>query len=205
MEETMRKRVFVILTTTLAILGGLLSCGQAEIAETENNNDSGTTYKIGDAGPSGGLIFYVNPNASRDGWKYLEAASADLDKKVWGLSGTTVSGADGTAVGTGKQNTLDIIATDTGTVKAANLCDEYSVTNGTKTYDDWYLPSKDELNLMYNNLHKKGIGGFITGTDVYWTSTEYDSSFAWYQYFNTGSQTITNKPFANRVRPIRQF
>ena len=50
----------------------------------------------------------------------------------------------------------------------------------------WRLPDKEELNLMYKNLRVKGVGGF--DNDYYWSSSEYSSNFAWYQYFGSGYQ-----------------
>ena len=74
------------------------------------------------------------------------------------------------------------------------------VLNG---YDDWFLPSKDELNLMYNNLHKKGLGCF--GSFSFWSSSEYYSKYAWRQYFVTGYQYNFDKNFNNMVRAVRAF
>ena len=64
-----------------------------------NCSSSETVYEIGDTGPAGGLIFYVNENDS-DEWHYLEAAPGDQGRNVaWGCSGTVIDGADGTGVG----------------------------------------------------------------------------------------------------------
>lgn len=84
------------------------------------------------------------------------ATIADISTSAeWGCQGTLISGADGTTIVTGNQNTLDIIAgcVDIGT--AARLCSEL-LEGG---YSDWYLPSIDELDKMY--LNKVAIGGFI--------------------------------------------
>lgn len=70
-------------------------------------------------------------------------------------------------------------------------------------FKDWFLPSKDELNLMYKNLHKEGIGGFAD--DDYWSSSEGSAFNAWKQYFNNGIQYLTNKDFNLRVRAARMF
>jgi len=48
---------------------------------------------------------------------------------------------------------------------AVRICDDL-VING---YDDWFLPSRDELNYMYGNLHLKELGNFRN--DWYWTSS----------------------------------
>jgi uncharacterized protein (TIGR02145 family) len=72
-------------------------------------------------------------------------------------------------------------------------------------FDDWFLPSKDELNLMYVNLHLFGVGGFA-GED-YWSSSEYLTSAgdAWTQYFWDGSVSYFTKFNTARVRACRVF
>jgi len=68
---------------------------------------------------------------------------------------------------------------------------------------DWFLPSKDELNQMYLNLHLQGLGGFASG--YYWSSTEYDGTNAWLQFFGDGYQGLTNKGSNDYVRAVRAF
>ena len=68
-------------------------------------------------------------------------------------------------------------------------------------YDDWYLPSKDELYKLY--LNKVIIGGF-TNTN-YWSSSERDDEFAYKLNFNNGDQNANNKVNVFKVRAIRAF
>ena len=68
---------------------------------------------------------------------------------------------------------------------------------------DWFLPSKDELNEMYINLHQQGLGGFTNG--YYWISTEYDNGLAWNHGFASGFQTNDGKFFNYIVRAVRAF
>ena len=87
---------------------------------------------------------------------------------------------------------------------AAKACSDYTY-NG---YDDWFLPSKDELNLMYTNLHKKGIGNFKNYS--YWSSSEGSARTAWGQDFYDGGQGYHSRDYDDRdyyeyVRPIRRF
>ena len=120
----------------------------------------------------------------------------------------------GRAVGTGKKNTELLVKAmgdsaysySSGPEKktsayAAKLCDDL-VFNG---FDDWFLPSKDELNLMYVNLKKAGLGGFADG--IYWSSSDYDLYTARYQYFGNGYQGNygDSRSYSNRVRPVRAF
>ena len=164
-----------------------------------------TAYTLRDTGPAGGLICY-DKGAYSNGWRYIEAAPSDLTSRVWGTYPYTVPGAAGTAIGTGIQNTLDIINGDPLADKAADECDNYSIENGGVVYDDWFLPSKDELNLMYVNLHQHGVGGFTT-SNTYWSSSEYEDSAynVWVQNFSTGSQGSVPKKYVKPIRAVRVF
>lgn len=124
-------------------------------------------YNLRDTGPARGLIFYINPNAAADGWKYLECApqSTEYTNKQWGKQGYLLGTKE--EIGTGKNNTALIVNGEPGASnKVAQLCDAL-IYNG---YDDWFLPSRYELNQMYVNLHQQGVGGF--GGSVYFTSSE---------------------------------
>ena len=68
---------------------------------------------------------------------------------------------------------------------------------------DWRLPDKEELNLMYVNLHEEGLGNFVDG--VYWSSSDDSSIGAWYQYFGDGYQNDVNKYINSRVRVVRTY
>ena len=117
-------------------------------------------YNIGDTGPAGGLIFYVNPNYETDGWRYLEAAPSDQSTEIlWDYGRDVATGATATVVGTGQANTQTIVKVLGAGSYAAQLCND--LTQGG--YSDWFLPSKDELDLMYENLYLKGLGGFTSG------------------------------------------
>src|SRR5262245_18722476 len=83
-------------------------------------------YAVGDTGPAGGLIFYVNSNHATDGWRYLEVALVDQSAGArWGCFRRAIAGARGTAIGTGRHNTLDILASCTVPDTAAHLCANY--------------------------------------------------------------------------------
>ena len=126
------------------------------------------------------------------------ATASDISTgTTWGCVGTALSGADGTAIGTGNQNTIDIMAGCATAGIAARLCGDL-VQGG---YSDWYLPSKDELNKLY--LNRSAIGGFASVG--YWSSTEYVYSRAWYQSFDDGDQIQALKDVTYYVRAIRAF
>ena len=151
-------------------------------------------YLLGDTGPAGGKVFYVT-DAGLHG---LEAAPADQSSGVpWGCYGTTIAGADGNAVGTGAAKTAAIVAGCGEANTAAKIADAYAL-NG---YTDWYLPSSDELNLLYQQ--KTVVGGFAGGN--YWISSETDSLYAWFQDFNDGFLGGSYKYEALSVRAVRAF
>jgi hypothetical protein len=175
---------------------------------------SGSTepeYAIGDTGPAGGIIFYDDEADGADDIadaRYLEAAPASTEwiYKTWGGYGYEVGGTE-VAVGSGEANTAAIVAeygdvepSAVGTSEyAARLC--YLLEYGGS--DDWFLPSKDELDLMHQNLHGQGLGGFSDGN--YWSSSEIDAYNAWDQYFFNGAQHDDAKIADPNVRAIRAF
>jgi len=112
---------------------------------------------------------------------------------IWGCSGTTVAGADGDNVGTGRQNTIDIVNA-CATASAARICDNLSL-NG---YDDWYLPSSEELRIVYS------ARGLWTIDDQYWSSTERSATSASASN-HTNVITSTAKTTYCHVRCIRSF
>ena len=84
----------------------------------------------------------------------------------------------------------------------APLCDPL-VEGG---YSDWYLPSQDELSMLYAN--QAVIGGFATdwsAGSVYWSSSEVGADEAWSQDFGTGTQYNSAKGYSSRVRAVRSF
>lgn len=158
-------------------------------------------YNIGDVGPSGGLIFYINENYETDNWKYLEAAPSTGDTVTikWSNISNSAVTTTSTLIGSGYDNTLAIINQIGHTSSAAKNCND-AILN---TYDDWFLPSQSELDLMYRNLHLSGIG-YFTATS-YWSSSEVSATNAYRQTFNGGAQSSQTKSTTYRYRPIRKF
>jgi hypothetical protein len=159
-------------------------------------------YKIGDTGPAGGIIFF-DKCAFESGWRYLEAAPYDFKNVLWGMA---VMYGTKTDIGSGKWNT-ELIVKELKRLgqsgDAAQLCAALDVGG----YKDWFLPSKDELNLMYINLKKKGLGGFSDSS--YWSSSESHPHSAWGQMFSVrdfGYQYSNyNKFMELSVRAVRAF
>ena len=113
------------------------------------------------------------------------------------------TGATYTAYGKGQDNTLQIVAVmneySVTEPYAAKLCKDFDFAG----YRDWFLPSKDELNKLYEN--RALIGGF--SNEIYWSSSESadDSENAWAQSFSNGVQSEDNKGSAHRARAVRGF
>jgi len=177
-----------------------------------SNGDSGdTVYAIGDTGPAGGIIFYID-TADEHPWTYLEVApvSTEWASKEWGDYNTEIGGDAGlTGIGDGQAATDAIVqhlADNTSeTDRAAQLCNTLS----HNSYDDWFLPSHDELNAIWDNIvddgedANSGVGGFDNGN--YWSSSEYAKVGAWSQTFYDGDQNFSSKISLRRVRAVRAF
>ena len=153
-------------------------------------------YEIGGAGQAGGVVFY-DKGEYTDGWRFLEAWTSDEDSVYQWKTEDTETPATGTTIGTGYDNTYNAMS---GSEHPAAEVVRNATHGG---YDNWSLPSKDELNLMYENLHEAGIGDF--DPVFYWSSSEDTNSRAWGQFFPNGGQgSITREAF-NSVRAVRAF
>jgi hypothetical protein len=211
-------------------------------------------YAVGDTGPGGGKIFYVATTPFACGptrtatCTYLEAAppalglasfdtaTAFTTNRSWAqftpvnYQSTTVPNFGDTttaqAIGFGYRNTRAIIVqgnSDSAT-SAAALADSHTVTVSGVVYDDWFLPSKDELNQMCKwargitgdtlttlttvctgGTLNSGLGasGFVG--NFYWSSSEYGALGAWGQFFSYGYQYNAGKDVPDYVRPVRAF
>jgi hypothetical protein len=176
-------------------------CGPSVLPVTLTATTTGPPCTVGTIGPAGGRVFYCG--SAYPGKIGLEAAPMDQGTAPWGCQNAIIAGADGAAVGTGRQNTLDIVNGCATSNIAARLCENLDL-NG---YNDWFLPSGyigSELSLMYTNLHAQGLGGFMN--DVYWSSTERDSAYGrliHFQYGDANDHSDKNASF--RVRCVRAF
>ncbi len=156
----------------------------------------------------GGIVFYVTDGGAHG----LIAATVDQGAIRWHNDVYNTTGATSTAIGTGLANTNTIITKqgEIATSYAAGLARAYR----GGLYSDWYLPSKNELNLMYtyigqgNSLNvaplpNTNIGNFSNGS--YWSSSERDINNAWLQGFYNGQQINATKYHPLNVRAIRSF
>ena len=170
-----------------------------------------TTYAIGDFA-QGGIVFWLDETGQHG----LVCAKSDQSSAIrWyaGTNGNTRAKGDG--VYAGEANTTIIISSqvaigDDDSPYAAQLCNDLQITEGGTTYGDWYLPSKYELNLMYQNkvtidASATANGGSGFSSSYYWSSTEFDFSSAWEQSFGGGGQLGGNKTNVSGVRGVRAF
>jgi hypothetical protein len=149
---------------------------------------TGMTYKKG-------IIFYVEPSGNNG----LMCAASDLTPRSFGC-GLPI--ATSTAVGTGLANTNAVLNTcnNLNIYNCAAAECKYATING---YSDWYLPSRDELSLMYSNLKVNNIGGF--GCNDYWSSSQYNNDLIWSVFFCGGAQFYDHSYQVYSVRPVRRF
>ena len=174
-------------------------------------------YEVGDF-EQGGIIFYIDESGKHG----LVAAHHDVSDFVnewgqqglnWGCSSIAIDGADGVVVGTGLQNSLDVVSGCQEDLIAASVCLNYVIGS----YDDWYLPSIDELYLVLNTIGPFGLnnnlGEFLEGE--YLSSTEYSNpNLSPFDVTGWAFGIITNesanptssfKGTPKYVRPIRSF
>ncbi|MES2139258.1 MAG: DUF1566 domain-containing protein [Bacteroidota bacterium] len=189
----MKKIFYVLQIMVCAII--LSSC------EKENQNLSVAkpkpkpAFKIGQA-YGGGIVFYVDDSGQHG----LVTSTSNQSSSMRWFNGSFVeTAATGTKVNTGFNNTEAIIKAQGTGVYAASICGKLEL-NG---YNDWFLPSKDELNLLYM---QKAAGVIVDfENDFYWSSTENSYNGAWSQSFSNGANSSANKDGMYDVRAIRAF
>jgi uncharacterized protein (TIGR02145 family) len=171
--------------------------------------------KIGDP-YAGGIVAYIlvsgDPGYDANTQHGLIAATSNQSFGImWYNNSYTNVGSTGEVIGTGLSNTNKIIASQFNTGSyAAKLCADYTVTECGVTYDDWYLPSKNELAKLYE-MKKLGFGDFANNS--YWSSTDYlsgsgSSSSSFYARgltFQYGGEFYADKSTTQYVRAIRAF
>jgi hypothetical protein len=176
---------------------------------------AGGVCAVGDTGPGGGVVFYVQAAGGTftcgatlaSTCRYLEAApttgtnSWSDAQYVWSGNTSTLIGsaAQGEGVGTGYKNTEAIVAQSSTANRAGTIVRAY---RGPNNLSDWYLPSKGELNELYRERVRVGGNSAVS----YWSSTEVDANVAWMQHFYNGFQGDDAKSIGTYyVRPVRAF
>ena len=169
-------------------------------------------YKIGDEGPGGGIIFYVDKQGFTvyDGkggeeiCHYLEMSRYTLGESRWYPE--IVSITTQTGLGYGKSNTYRILNHSTSERLTLENCAAYKAskyyTSSTKA-GEWFLPSKDELDLMWKSQKERVLA---TCRDTYhWSSSSHSTNYAWGQYFSNGNQYGNYKLDTYSCRAVRAF
>ncbi|WP_337042801.1 hypothetical protein [Emticicia sp. 17c] len=165
-------------------------------------NTSSIMYAVGQA-KQGGIVFYVDDSGQHG----LVVATIDC------ASGTTFKWISASNINTnavrsgvyGGQYNTELINEIQGSGSSAAMA-AAQFTDGT--YGDWYLPSKGELAIMYQQRANIGMGSV---TNTYWSSTEVPVSFdsvsetAITVNFSGGAQTTSAKSNTFKVRAIRRF
>jgi len=177
------------------------------------DDNAPTTFSVGDFA-QGGIVFYVDETGQHG----LVCAKTDQNggsgvRWYAGTYGNTQAKGDGPYAG--EANTSIIIAAqvaigDDGSTYAARICNELQIIENGKTYGNWYLPSKEELNLMYQNkstINNTAVAnsGSAFASFFYWSSTEYNNNDAWLQSFYDGLQGNCDKISTMYVRSVRAF
>lgn len=188
----------LVLLVSISIL--IFSCKKDLVKESQvqaqsDSENATQALKIGKK-YGGGVIFYLDDTKQHG----LIAALQDQSSGVkWDKGNHFLIGAKGSDLGSGKKNTNKIVkALGNKGSYAALICKKYRGGG----YSDWFLPSKAELNKLYN---KRSVVGGFSGTN-YWSSTEADADNAWDQVFqSTTYKFADSKGFTLRVRAIRAF
>ena len=128
---------------------------------------------------------------------------------IWGASISYLTDYIHKDIGSGKTNTYYMTSEEYGTTTVATLCTNYCITNGGVVYDDWFLPSNDEMQQIVHQLIRSNVGAFLEYTE-YWTSSQYsfDESiflnnsdfYGYWGYFDYHPRLSTGK-----VRPVWAF
>jgi hypothetical protein len=229
-------------TCTTLLIGGCMDTASCNYNSEANNSDESCEYpqdgydcdgnvnlQVGDEA-FGGIVFYfdeINGNGLVVAMEDLEQSESECgcsnNGYRWGCTENSVDGADGQEIGTGNQNTLDIItqgceAWNGDGITAAEAASTYE----DGIFNDWHLPSLNELQEIYNTVGGGGSLGNIVGMieNNYWSSSERNNHeicanadlpdmdedcSAWTFNFQNGIVVSDRKQYANRVRPIRAF
>jgi hypothetical protein len=185
-----------------------LSNGQSFVAGGSGGGTGGKlTHYIGEEF-GGGVIFHLwKDNAGVEHGLIVD--KTDLSTaQAWSNIDQTLIGPAAQSIWDGLSNSNAVVGQAGHTSSAAALC--LNSTNGGQ--NDWYLPSVQELNMLWNNYYTvaRSLTQISGATQLqpatYWSSTERFGSYAWYFFFSNGNAlNFTNKYSAYYVRAVRAF
>lgn len=194
------KKLFLILMMVLLAAVLIISC------ESDMNDLDKRKYKVGDTGPAGGIIFYVNPNSKADKWTYLEVGKSDVSDQgtyefKWGATGEECG--TGEKTGDGLNNTKKLSGKGSSYQAASAV---YGKDLYGNKYKDWFIPSKGEIKLLYESIKSGELYPEYFSPGFYWSSSECSDSSAW-KIELLGRDSYGEEPRTSlcRVRPVRRF
>ena len=182
----------------------------------DGNIDEDCIPNIGDC-KYGGIVIYIAPQPTDlDGDGDLDNGLVVTKEDLLATNFSfnypesirlTLAGISATAIGTGQANTTAWMNQPGYTGGVATVCDDYSIIDEGVTYDDWFLPSLDELNQIY--INKATVNAACGGNNLgnkHWSSTEERNYAVYIQIFNTGVATYEGKGAGGpRIRAVRAF
>ncbi len=155
--------------------------------------ETGENCAVGERGPKGGIIFYdagsqqwwgryleakIGAEPIRKPWLYVRYSIYELNGQEREVERQKVLQRRSMAIGMGRDNTEALMNAGSPLVNAM-----------FPTNEDWFLPSKDELDALYNyRVQNDGQGKAYWNSVPVWTSSESEPGFAWYQLFQDGTQ-----------------
>lgn len=201
------------LSEPLAETDPLFTSWDKDYDDLSNKPDLGK-YSVGDYA-HGGIVIWVD-ETGRHG---LVCAKNDCATKMRWYAGTSgLTWSRNLYIYDGRVNTMIIIAAhvaigDDGAIYAARACNELVVTDGGKSYGDWYLPSKEELfcMILYRpvidaSLVANGGSALVqTPGSFYWSSAEANTDNAYGFIYGELSARSILKTNEGYVRPVRAF
>lgn len=191
---------------TLILATSLISCNKDQDLSIQQRLDNGATVtdilenhpvdSLYGKSYRGGWIFHLDQNTK----EVLVVTEIDLSSSAgWGCPGQNIANANYPLLGTGQSNTEAIVQECVDLSNAATIC--YS--DNTEGFTDWYLPSAEELSLIFNRLYLNGYGNFVS-TDFFWSSSGFSTTEAVSLDFSVGDVDVDNKSEQLQVRAIRK-
>jgi len=198
--------------TPVALSGNVFKVSLESLAHTDISCATGGSCSVGDAGPGGGKVFAI-ASGTGNGLNYEFATSpvlsggvsynsfGDIRFKWCNLTNSTITGSIGLAIGTGNQNTIDMI---TACSSGAAVAARGYTANG---YSDWFLPSKNELAAFRATLQPILTARGWTGAERIWSSSQAAAGGpnAWFVGLDGYTNAADGKDQEYAVFPIRSF
>lgn len=190
---------------TKAYVDALLARIEA-LEEKDLLNSGNFTHYIGEE-YGGGVIFHLWKDNAGVEHGLIVALTDQSISQAWSNATPAEIGTSAQSSWDGLSNSNSIVGQAGHTSSAAKLC--LDLVSGGQS--DWYLPSIQELNMLWNNYYtvtralSQISGATQLSNSVYWSSSEYYSSSAWLFTFVNGGAYSLNKDLTSYVRAVRAF